>query len=62
MKKEISRDFVRELSLAGDVSITTEAVQQVVEVQTTTTTTTELELAVVGNGAVIVTEIEVSCC
>jgi|ETNmetMinimDraft_26_1059896.scaffolds.fasta_scaffold18501_2 RNA-binding protein YlmH len=60
MKKEISRDFVRELSLAGDVSITTEAVQQVVEVQTTTTTTTEL--AEVGNGAVIISEIEVSCC
>jgi hypothetical protein len=58
MKKEISRDFVRELSLAGDVSVKTSEV----EVQTTTTTTTELELAVVGNGAVIVTEIEVSCC
>jgi hypothetical protein len=56
MKKEISRDFVRELSLAGDVSVKTSEV----EVQTTTTTTTEL--AEVGNGAVIISEIEVSCC
>ena len=58
MKKEISRDFVRELSLAGDVSVKTSEV----EVQTTTTTTTELELAVVGNGVAMGAAVEVSCC
>jgi|TARA_B100001971_G_scaffold158747_1_gene148585 hypothetical protein len=38
MEKEISRDYVKVLSFAGDVSVKTSEV----EVQTTTTTTTEL--------------------
>ena len=57
MKKEISRDFVRELSLAGDVSVKTpEVVTSSANVDVTTMTT---ELVSVDTTVAAVAE---QCC
>ena len=59
MKKEISRDFVRELSLAGDVSVKTpEVVTSSANVDVTTITTELVEVS----AETTVTAVAEQCC